>query len=45
VATCKRASGSFYDGAGHAPFLEEPERFNRELAAFARKAHAARAAG
>jgi pimeloyl-ACP methyl ester carboxylesterase len=44
VATCKHAASSFYDGAGHAPFLEEPERFNRELAAFARKAHAERRA-
>lgn len=41
---CKRATASFYDGAGHAPFLEEPERFNRELAAFAREAHAAQRA-
>lgn len=45
VKVCKRASGSFYEGAGHAPFLEDPERFNRELAAFARKAHADRRAG
>jgi pimeloyl-ACP methyl ester carboxylesterase len=44
VATCKHAAGSFYEGAGHAPFIEEPERFNRELAAFARKAHAERRA-
>src|SRR4051812_7770154 len=39
VAVCKRAKGSFYEGAGHAPFLEDPQRFNRELAAFARMAH------
>jgi non-heme chloroperoxidase len=44
VKVCKRASGSFYDGCGHAPFLEDPERFNRELAAFARQAHAERTA-
>jgi non-heme chloroperoxidase len=25
---------SIYENAGHAPFMEEPERFNRELAAF-----------
>jgi pimeloyl-ACP methyl ester carboxylesterase len=25
---------SIYENAGHAPFLEEPERFNRELAEF-----------
>lgn len=36
---CKTAQASWYDGVGHAPFLEEPERFNRELARFARKAH------
>lgn len=38
LANCKTARGSFYDGAGHAPFLEDPERFNAELAAFAREA-------
>lgn len=27
---------SIYDNVGHAPFYEEPERFDRELAAFAR---------
>jgi non-heme chloroperoxidase len=42
VASCRRATGSFYDGSGHAPFLEDPERFNRELTAFARAAHAER---
>jgi non-heme chloroperoxidase len=42
VKVCKQASGSFYEGAGHAPFIEDPERFNRELAAFARKAYAER---
>ncbi|MFX8316400.1 alpha/beta hydrolase, partial [Acinetobacter baumannii] len=26
---------SVFDGIGHAPFLEDPERFNTELAAFA----------
>ena len=29
---------SIYDNVGHAPFLERPERFNGELAAFASKA-------
>lgn len=29
---------SFYPDAGHSPFAEDPERFNRELAIFARKA-------
>ena len=31
LAHCKTAKGSWYEGVGHAPFLEEPERFNREL--------------
>jgi hypothetical protein len=26
-----------YAGVGHAPFLEAPERFNRELGALARR--------
>ena len=25
-----------YDGSGHAPFLDTPERFDRDLAAFVR---------
>ena len=33
LATCPTAQPSWYDGVGHAPHLEEPERFNRELAA------------
>ena len=37
---CKLASYSQYPGAGHALFVEQPDRFNRELAAFARMAHA-----
>ena len=28
---------SYYDGVGHAPFVEAPERFNRELAGFAER--------
>jgi non-heme chloroperoxidase len=35
LATCPAAEASWYDGAGHAPHLEQPERFNRELAALA----------
>jgi pimeloyl-ACP methyl ester carboxylesterase len=31
---------SIYEKVGHAPFLEEPDRFNRELAAFVMKATA-----
>lgn len=36
---CRTADATWYDGVGHAPFLEEPERFNRELAGFATKVH------
>ena len=31
---CSTAQASWYDGVGHAPFLENPARFNRELAEF-----------
>jgi pimeloyl-ACP methyl ester carboxylesterase len=34
--TCPTAEASWYDGVGHVPHLEEPERFNRELAALTR---------
>jgi non-heme chloroperoxidase len=37
-----RAEVSVYDGVGHSPFVERPDRFNRELAAFAGRAFAAR---
>jgi non-heme chloroperoxidase len=33
LATCPTAEASWYDRVGHVPHLEEPERFNRELAA------------
>ena len=33
LTTCPTAEASWYEGVGHAPHLEEPERFNRELAA------------
>ena len=33
LATCPVAQASWYDGVGHAPHLEDPERFNREIAA------------
>jgi pimeloyl-ACP methyl ester carboxylesterase len=36
---CKTGHISWYNDVGHAPFLEEPDRFNRELANFARTAH------
>jgi pimeloyl-ACP methyl ester carboxylesterase len=38
LATCPAAEASWYDGVGHVPHLEEPGRFNRELAALARHA-------
>jgi non-heme chloroperoxidase len=37
LATCPTAEVSWYDGTGHVPFLENPERFNRELADLARR--------
>jgi pimeloyl-ACP methyl ester carboxylesterase len=40
VATCQVAEPSWYDGVGHTPHLEEPERFNRELAALTRRVRA-----
>ena len=36
---CKTAKVSWYDGVGHAPFLEDPLRFNTELKHFAVSAH------
>jgi len=35
---CRTAEASWYDGVGHAPFLEEPLRFNAELKRFAASA-------
>jgi non-heme chloroperoxidase len=40
LATCPTAEASWFDGVGHVPHLEEPERFNRELAALTRRVHA-----
>jgi non-heme chloroperoxidase len=40
LATLPTAEASWYEGVGHAPHLEEPERFNRELAALTRRVHA-----
>jgi non-heme chloroperoxidase len=40
LATCPTAEPSWYDGVAHAPFLEAPERFNRELAALTRRVSA-----
>ena len=38
LSHCPGATAGWFDGVGHAPFLEEPERFNTDLAAFARMA-------
>jgi non-heme chloroperoxidase len=35
LTVCKTAEPSWYDEIGHAPFLEDPARFGRELADFA----------
>ena len=40
LATCPTAEASWYDGVGHAVHLEEPERFNRELAELTRRVRA-----
>jgi non-heme chloroperoxidase len=40
LATCPAAEPSWYDGVGHTPFLEAPERFNRELADLTRRTRA-----
>jgi non-heme chloroperoxidase len=38
LASCPTAEASWYEGVGHIPHLEEPERFNRELAALTGRA-------
>jgi pimeloyl-ACP methyl ester carboxylesterase len=38
LATCPTAEPSWYEGVGHTPHLEAPERFNRELGALTRRA-------
>jgi pimeloyl-ACP methyl ester carboxylesterase len=40
LATCPVAESSWYDGVGHMPHVEEPKRFNRELAELTRRARA-----
>jgi pimeloyl-ACP methyl ester carboxylesterase len=40
LVTCPTAEASWYDGTGHVPFLEQPERFNGELAALTRRVRA-----
>jgi pimeloyl-ACP methyl ester carboxylesterase len=37
LETCPTAGASWYHGVGHVPHLEDPERFNRELAALTRR--------
>jgi non-heme chloroperoxidase len=37
LATCPTAEMSWYEGVGHVSHLEEPERFNRELAELTRR--------
>ncbi len=37
LATCPTAEASWYDGIAHLPHLEEPDRFNRELADLTRR--------
>ena len=37
LSVCPTAEASWYDGVGHAPHLEAPERFNRELAGLTRR--------
>jgi pimeloyl-ACP methyl ester carboxylesterase len=37
LATCPTAQASWYDGTGHVPHLERPDRFNRELAEFTQR--------
>ena len=40
LATCPTAEASWYEAVGHAPHIEDPERFNRELAVLARRVRA-----
>jgi non-heme chloroperoxidase len=40
LRVCPTARASWYDGIGHLPFVEDAERFDRELAAFAVEAGA-----
>ena len=38
LGLCRTAEASWYEGVGHAPFLEDPSRFDRELGEFAARA-------
>ena len=42
AAAIKGATVSFHDDCGHAPFYEDAERYNREIAAFVANARSAR---
>lgn len=42
VSCCPNSRESVYEGVGHMPFLEEADRFNRELGEFATEVFAAR---
>ena len=42
LATCPTSEVSWCDGVGHVPHLEDPERFNRELAELTRRARASK---
>ncbi len=35
LRNCSTARGAYYNGVGHGPFIEEVDRFNSELSAFA----------
>jgi pimeloyl-ACP methyl ester carboxylesterase len=37
LANCPTGEASWYEGVGHVPHLEEPDRFNRELAQLTRR--------
>lgn len=39
---CPTATASWHEDVGHMPFLENPERFNRELKSFVRRVHASK---
>jgi non-heme chloroperoxidase len=38
LQACPTAQASWYDGVGHVPFVEQPSRFNKELAELTRSA-------
>jgi non-heme chloroperoxidase len=40
LKVCPTAIASWYEGIGHAPFLEDPLRFNRELTELVHRVHA-----